>query len=70
MRLAWERPEVIRMVAHTDELAALVAAARMVGATLADEANDQARELARVLASFDRAARALHQRQPGGSSGA
>lgn len=55
MRLAWDRPGVLRATLKVDELAALVAGARMAQAALADRSPEQAEGLGRVLAGFDRA---------------
>jgi hypothetical protein len=56
MRLDWDRPGVLRATLKVEELAALVAGARMAAAALAGQSGEQTSELERVLASFDRAA--------------
>ncbi len=55
MRLGWDRPGVVRATLTVEELAALVAGARMAAAALADQSAEQAEALDRVLVSFDRA---------------
>ena len=55
MRLAWDRPGVVRATLKVEELAALVAGARMAAAALAGQSAEQAEALHRVLAAFDRA---------------
>ena len=55
MRLGWDRPGVVRATLKVEELAALVAGARMAAAALASQSAEQAEELERVLAGFDRA---------------
>jgi hypothetical protein len=55
MQLGWDRPGVVRATLKVEELAALVAGARMAAAALAGQSAEQAAELDRVLASFDRA---------------
>lgn len=55
MQLRWDRPGVVRATLKVEELAALVAGARMAAAAMADRPAEQAQELARVLAAFDRA---------------
>ena len=55
MRLDWDRPGVLRATLKVEELAALVAGARMAAAALAGQSVEQAGELERVLAGFDRA---------------
>lgn len=55
MKLDWERPGVVRATLKVEELAALVAGARMAAAALANQSAEQAGELERVLAGFDRA---------------
>lgn len=59
MRLAWDRPGVLRATLKVDELAALVAGARMAQGALAAQSPEQAEGLGRVLAGFDRALKAL-----------
>lgn len=56
MRLDWDRPGVVRATMAVRELAALVVSARMAAASLAAASPEQAKELERVLESFDRAA--------------
>ena len=55
MRLDWERAGVVRATLKVQELAALVAGARLAAAALAAQSPDQAVELERVLSGFDRA---------------
>ena len=55
MKLDWDRPGVLRATAKVEELAALVAGARLAAAALANRSPEQADELARVLDRFDRA---------------
>ena len=55
MKLAWDRPGVLRATVKVNELAALVAGARMAQAALAEHAPEQAEGLGRALAGFDRA---------------
>ena len=56
MRLDWDRPGVLRATLKVEEMAALVAGARMAAAALAGQSGEQSGELERVLAGFDRAA--------------
>jgi len=56
MKLDWDRPGVVRATLTVQELAALVASTRMAAASLAAASPEQAEELERVLAGFDRAA--------------
>ncbi len=55
MKLDWDRPGVLRATVKVDELAALVAGARLAAAALAAQSPEQADELGRVLSGFDRA---------------
>ena len=55
MRLGWDRPGVVRATMTVHELAAFVASARIAAAALAAGSPEQAAELDRLLASFDRA---------------
>jgi len=55
MRLDWERAGVVRATLKVPELATLVAGARLAAAALAAQSPDQAADLERVLAGFDRA---------------
>ena len=55
MKLDWDRPGVLRATLKVQELAALVAGARLAAAALAGQTREQADELERVLAGFDRA---------------
>ena len=55
MQLRWDRPGVVRATLKVEELAALVAGARMAAAAMADREAEQAWSLDAVLASFDRA---------------
>jgi hypothetical protein len=59
MKLAWERTGIVRLTARIEELAALVAGGRLALAALDGQAGERGDVLARVLADFDRAARAL-----------
>jgi len=54
MTLDWDRPGVVRATLKVQELAALVAGARLAAAALAAQSDEQADELDRVLKSFDR----------------
>ena len=54
MKLDWARPGVIRTTVKVQELAALVAGARLAAAALAAQSDEQADELKRVLESVDR----------------
>jgi hypothetical protein len=62
MKLDWDRPGLVRATLKVEELAALVAGARLAAAALADQSPDQADELGRVLVGFDRAL--VHLRAP------
>ena len=55
MKLGWDRPGVMRVTLKVEELAALVAGARLAAAALSGQSTDQAEELERVLVGFDRA---------------
>lgn len=63
MKLDWDRPGVLRATLKVQELATLVAGARLAAAALADQSPEQAGELDRVLAGFDRAAAGLDRGQ-------
>ena len=65
MTLDWERAGVVRATLKVQELAALVAGARLAAAALGAQSPEQADELERVLGGFDRAAAHLG-RSPGG----
>ena len=67
MRLDWERPGVLRATLKVEEMAALVAGARLAAAALADRSAEQAEDLTRVLAGFDRALGRLPPGTPRGS---
>ena len=54
MKLDWERPGVVRATLTVQELAALVAGARLAAAALAAQSVEQADKLERVLKGFDR----------------
>ena len=54
MKLDWDRPGVVRATLKVQELAALVAGARLAAAALAARSDEQADELERVLKGFDR----------------
>ena len=49
MRLDWDRPGVLRATLKVEELAALVAGARMAAAALAGQSAEQAGELERAV---------------------
>jgi uncharacterized protein len=66
MKLEWDRPGVVRMTARMEELAALVAGARLAERALEQVPGEPAGELGRVLSGFDRATRALAN-PPGGA---
>lgn len=55
MKLGWDRPGVVRATLKVEELAALVAGARLAAAALSGQSTEQAEELERVLVGFDRA---------------
>ena len=55
MKLDWERPGVLRATLKVEEMAALVAGARLAAAALAAQSAEQSDSLERVLAGFDRA---------------
>ena len=65
MKLDWERAGVVRATLKVQELAALVAGARMAAAALAAQSPDQAADLDRVLSSFDRAIKGLRPASAG-----
>ena len=67
MKLDWDRPGVLRATLKVQELAALVAGARLAAAALAGQSREQADELERVLAGFDRAV--IHLRPTSGTPG-
>ena len=69
MKLAWERPGVVRMTARLEEVAALVAGGRLALEALEGSAGERLDGLSRVLADFDRAARALRSDPTAGSAG-
>lgn len=54
MKLDWDRPGTVRVTLKVQELAALVAGARLAAAALAARSDEQAAELTRVLNGFDR----------------
>ena len=54
MRLDWDRPGVVRATLKVEELAALVAGARLAAAALAAQSPEQVGELQNVLSGFDR----------------
>ena len=56
MKLDWDRPGVLRATLKVQEMATLVAGARLAAAALAGQSEEQAGELERVLRDFDRAA--------------
>ena len=53
MKLDWERAGVVTATLKVQELAALVAGARLAAAALAAQSPEQAQELERVLRGFD-----------------
>ena len=55
MKLDWDRPGVLHATLKVQEMATLVAGARLAAAALAAQSQPQAVELERVLHSFDRA---------------
>ena len=55
MKLDWDRPGVLRTTLKVQEMATLIAGARLAAAALAAQSQPQAVELERVLDSFDRA---------------
>ena len=55
MKMGWDRPGVVRVTLKVEELAALVAGARLAAAALSGQSNDKAEELERVLVGFNRA---------------
>jgi hypothetical protein len=55
MKLDWDRPGVVRATLKVQELARLVAGARLAAAALAGQSAEQAGELEQVLTGFDRA---------------
>jgi hypothetical protein len=59
VKLDWDRPGVLRATFKVQELATLVAGARIAAAALAGQSEEQAGELQRVLLNFDRAATRL-----------
>ncbi|MDQ4109012.1 MAG: hypothetical protein M3138_09445 [Actinomycetota bacterium] len=61
MKLAWERPGIVRLTARIEEVAALVAGGRVALGALEGQPGERSAGLARVLADFDRAARALRR---------
>jgi hypothetical protein len=65
MRLAWERPGIVRLTARPEEVASLVAAGRLALATMEGRPGEPTEGLARVLAEFDRAAHALRTQEAG-----
>ena len=61
MKLDWERVGVVTATLKVQELAALVAGARLAAAALAAQSPEKAGELERVLSGFDRALARLHR---------
>ncbi|SFB89953.1 hypothetical protein [Streptomyces aidingensis] len=60
MRLAWDRPGVLRLTAHAHELSALVAAARYVAETAPPDIPPEAlSDLRAILADYDTHTRTL-----------
>jgi hypothetical protein len=64
MKLDWDRPGVVRATLKVQELATLVAGARLAAAALAGQSAEQAGELERVLTGFDRAVTHLGPARP------
>ena len=64
MRLQWERRGVVRMTVKVEELAALVAGARVAVHALATQPGETTGELERLLDDFDRASRTLQGDSP------
>ena len=56
MQLDWDRPGVLRATLKVQEMATLVAGARLAAAALAARSEEQAADLTRVIESFERAA--------------
>jgi uncharacterized protein len=65
MKLEWDRPGVIRITAKTEEVAALIAGARIAQRALEQTPGEPAEDLARVVSGFERAARGLSTGAPG-----
>jgi hypothetical protein len=59
MKLEWHRQNVVRMTARVEELAALLAGARLAAGALEVQAGESASDLRRVIGDLDRAVRAL-----------
>ncbi|HVL91833.1 MAG TPA: hypothetical protein VM264_00650 [Acidimicrobiales bacterium] len=55
MTLDWDRPGIVQATLKVEELATLVAGARLAAAALAARSAEQADQLERVLTGFDRA---------------
>ena len=55
MKIDWDRPGVLRATLRVEELAAIVAGARLAAAALAAQSAEQSKNLEQVLAGFDRA---------------
>jgi hypothetical protein len=74
MKLDWERPGVLRATLKVEEMATLVAGARLAAAALAAQSAEQADGLERVLGGFDMALGRLRPRPgvtaTGGAGGA
>ncbi|NLU66009.1 hypothetical protein [Streptomyces sp. HNM0574] len=65
MRLEWARPGVLRATSRAHELAALVAAARLVAESPPPEISGAAREdLRRIIDDYDTQVRRLHGEVP------
>ena len=62
MKLEWHRENVVRMTARVEELAALLAGARLAANALGAQAGEPASGLQRVIGDLDRALRALRRR--------
>ena len=69
MKLEWHRPGVVQVTAKVEELALLVAGARLAAAALEDQDGEQAAALNHLLASLDRAVAGLHRRAVPSTSG-
>jgi hypothetical protein len=69
VKLEWHRPGVVQVTAKVEELALLVAGARLAAAALEDQDGEQAAALSHLLASLDRAVAGLHRRAVAARSG-
>ena len=69
MKLEWHRPGVVQVTAKVEELALLVAGARLAAAALEDQDGEQTAALNHLLSSLDRAVGGLHHRAVPATSG-